>query len=376
MHPARRANALFNLATAKFIRCQTHGTYSEVNDPIKLYEEALELRDSGNPDRPATLLLLSQALLSHFGQEYDESVVTRIRHLLAEILPDGSRDRRTADAILRTCRLYQAVNTRDPAEVDNSLFGDLDPGIYSPPYGYFDRPHILHKLAVATWARFQLYANVVDLDRSISLSEEALCLVRDGHDDQQSIAACLGRSYLRHLEVHGELTDVDMSADLVGLGERVATTLDNMSMEGVSVSAEGKDLCEQIALISAADTVVQWIKQEVLSPHIPEFQSIIGEWSHEDGVPTRCRRELGVLLSFLGGIGETKMGTSLTRVNCQWPEFKKYKIKETTQLVQNYISYFQDIFAATFGVMLTSAVLLRDSVDDPLAVPTNLVCSL
>ena len=373
---ACRATALFNLATTKFIRCQAHGTYSKLDETIVLYEKALELRNTGHPDRPATLLLLAQALSFRLGYEYDESTAAQIRELLAAIPPDGSRDRRTADTIIRTCRLYRAVNARDPTEVDSSLFSDLDPGMYIPPYGYFDRPHILHKLAVATWTRFQLYANVGDLDRSIELSEEALRLIPDGHDDQKSVAACLGRSYLRHLEVHGELTDIDMSVDLVELGERVATMLDNMSMEGVSVSAEGKDLREQIALISAADTVVQWIKQEVPSPHIPEFQSMIGEWSHEDGVPTRCGRELSVLLSFLGGIGETKMGASLTRVNCQWPEFKKYKIEETTQLVQNYMSYFQDIFVATFGVMLTSAVLLRDSADDPLAVPTNLVCSL
>ena len=372
MHPARRANALCNLATAKFIRCQTHGTYSEVNEPIKLYEEALELRDSGNPDRQVTLLLLSQALLSRYWQEYDESIATRIGYLLAEILPDDIRNRRTADAILRTCRLYQAVNARDPTEVNNSLFGDLDPGIYSPPYGYFDRPHVLHKLAVAAWARFQLYANIVDLDRSIALSEEALYLIPDGHDGQLSIAACLGRSHLRRFEVHGELTDVDMLVDLVDLGERVATTLDKMLIEGVIVSAEGKDLHEQIALISAADTVVQWIKQEVPSPRIPGFQSIIDEWSREDGVPTRCRGQLGMLLSFLGGIGETKMRALLRRVN--WPEFKKYKIEETTQLVQNYMSYFWNIFAAKFGVTMTSAVSLRDSVDDALAAPTK-VCS-
>ena len=118
-------------------------------------------------------------------------------------------------------------------------------------------------MAVAALVRFQLYASVVGLDRSIALSEKALRPILDGHNDQQSVTACLGRSYLRCLEVHRELTDVDMSVDLVGLGERVATTLDDVSMEDLSVSAEGKDLHEQIVLISAADTVVQWIKQEV-----------------------------------------------------------------------------------------------------------------
>ena len=276
---ACRATALFNLVTTKFIRCQAHGTYSKLNETIVLYEEALKLRNTGHPDRPATLLLLAQALLSCLGHEYDESIAAQIRELVGAIPPDGSRDRRTADTIIRTCRLYQAINTRDPTEADNSVFGDLDPGLYRPPYGYFDRPHILHELAVATWARFQLYANVRDLDRSIALSEEALCLIPDGHDNQQSAADCLGRSYLRRLEVRGELTDVDMSVDLVELGVSVATMLDNVSsVEGTGMSLKEEKLREQIALMSAMASAIQDIEQAAPSPRSPIIQSLIDEW--------------------------------------------------------------------------------------------------
>ena len=60
--PICRAIALFISATSKFIGCQTHGTYSRLNKPIELYQEALESRDYDHPDRPATLPLLAQAL--------------------------------------------------------------------------------------------------------------------------------------------------------------------------------------------------------------------------------------------------------------------------------------------------------------------------
>ena len=67
-------------------------------------------------------------------QHYDdESIVAQMERLLAAIPLDDSRDRRTADTIIRTCRLYQAVNARDPTEVGNSLFRDLDPGTYRSP---------------------------------------------------------------------------------------------------------------------------------------------------------------------------------------------------------------------------------------------------
>ena len=68
-----------------------------------------------------TLLLLAQALLSRLRQKYDNSIVTQIRRLFAEISLDDSRDRRTADAILRTHRFYRPVNARNPTEVDELL---------------------------------------------------------------------------------------------------------------------------------------------------------------------------------------------------------------------------------------------------------------
>lgn len=342
--PACRATALFNLATSEFIKCQAHGTYCELNTPIELYEEALQSRHSGHPDRPATLLLLAQALLSRYGQQYDEANVARIMRLLAEIHPDDSRNRQTADAILRTCRFYRAMNSRNPAGIDE-LFRDLDRGAYIPPYGYFDRPRMLHKLGVAFWTRFQRYTNLGDLDKSIVLNEEALRLIPDGHHDWASTVECLGSSYLRRIEARGDLVDLDMSADLVQLGESVVTALDNIS----SIEGAG-ELREQIALMSAADIALQHIVHEAPSPCIPEAQSLIDEWNEEDGIPTRCRKQLGVLLSFLEGEGESKMRELLA--NMDWP-FKEYKTKETMQILRDdYMPYFHGAFATKLRCLI------------------------
>ena len=364
--PACHAIALFNFATSKFIKCLAYGTYSELNEPIKLYEEALKSRCPGHLDRPATSLLLSQALLSRLGQGYDGSTATQIQHLLAEFIPDNSRDRRTADAILRTRRFFQGINS-NPPQID-SLPRDLSCGIYVPPYGYFDRPHMLHKLGIALWERFQQNASLGDLDRSISMNEEALRLITDGHDDQASIVASLGRALLRRLEALGDLTDVDMSTNLVELGGRVITALDDMLLTEDAGASSAKELQEQIVLMMTAGATFQYIEQEVSPLRISIFQSLMDEWNKEDSKPARCKRELGVLLSFLGGEGDIKMRRLLAGMD--WP-FKEYKTKETTQALQNYMPYFQSLFETKLGIKLTGTALVRGSVADRSATTTK-----
>ena len=365
--PACHATALFNFATSKFIKCLAYGTHSELNEPIKLYEEALELRCPGHPDRPATSLLLSQALLSRLGQEYDGSTATQIEHLLAEFIPDNSRDRRTADAILRTRRFFQGINS-NPPQIDN-LPRDLSCGIYVPPYGYFDRPHMLHKLGIALWERFQQNANLDDLDRSISMNQEALRLIPDGHGDQASIVTSLGRALLRRLEVVGDLTDVDMSTNLVELGGRVVAALNNMLLtEDAGASSAKEELQEQVALMMVVGTTFQYIEQEVSPLRIPIFQSLIDEWNKENSIPERCKRELGVLLSFLGGEGDIKMCRLLAGMD--WP-FKEYKTKETTHVLQNHMTYLQSLFETKLGIKLTSTALVLGSAADASATATE-----
>ena len=367
LDPACRAMSLFNLATAKFTRCLAHGTYSDLCGPIELYRETLELRDCGHPDRPATLLLLAQVLLCLLGREYDESTVTQIRHLLAEIHPNNSRERRTADTILRTCRLYRAVSSEDPTQIGD-IVRNLDCSAYEPPYGYFDRPHILHGLGAALWCRFQIYTNPDDLEKSIALNKEALRLIPDGHHDHGSIVAYLGRSFLRRLEIPGGLTDVDVSADLVELRRKVVAALDNVSY-GLSL----EELHEQVALMSSADAALQYVMQKVRSPRrIPSVQSLMDEWSDKDGIPMRCRRQLGLLLSFLGGEGEAKMHASMGKMN--WP-FKDYKINEATEVLRNYMPYFQYSFLTKFGISLASRAWTRRSRDNTMVIATKAGCT-
>ena len=294
-----------------------------------------------------TLLLLAQALLFRYGREYRESDVMQIESLLAEIYPDCSRDRQTADAIIRASRFFQGVNSGDPAEVDK-LLRDLDSRAYAPPYGFFDWPYMLHKLGVALWARFQLSMSLGDLDKSIALNKEALHLVPDGHPDRASMVTCLGTSFLRHLEVRGDLLDIDMSTGFMQLEKTVVTAFNNISSAG-GATMSWQDLRIQMTLMSAVDRVFSSIAQQY-TPAVNE--NLLYEWRKGDGTPTKCKRYLGTLLSFLQGEGEMKMNELLAESKVKWP-FKEYKIKETTQVLQEYMPYFRSL---RLGVASRSSV--------------------
>ncbi|KIJ60800.1 hypothetical protein HYDPIDRAFT_116883 [Hydnomerulius pinastri MD-312] len=62
--PARRGAALSNLAMAKFISCQAREAHLDLDEPISLFREALDLRPPHNTDHPCTLINLSIALLA------------------------------------------------------------------------------------------------------------------------------------------------------------------------------------------------------------------------------------------------------------------------------------------------------------------------
>ncbi|KAG6369268.1 hypothetical protein JVT61DRAFT_15513 [Boletus reticuloceps] len=208
LHTAYRATALFNLATARFIKYRAYGTYNELNMSIALYGEALKLRNSGDPDRAATSLLLAQALVLRYGQESDESTVMQIKDILADIHPDCSRHHRTADIVMRTCRFYQAFDSGNPVELDE-LLRDLGCHAYAPPYGFSDRPHMLYKLSVALWCRFQRLGELGDLELAISTLSNVIGLTPHGHPDQAGRLNNLGGCFLTRFERLGELSDLE-----------------------------------------------------------------------------------------------------------------------------------------------------------------------
>ncbi|KAG1904386.1 uncharacterized protein F5891DRAFT_1184598 [Suillus fuscotomentosus] len=110
-----RPAALFNLATAKFINCQAN-TYLDFNIPISLFQDALDLRPTGHPDRPTTQLHLAISLLSRFAKQGFPTNAHMAEGLLSEVLNvchANSHICRAALMVIETSALHGCMDAND-----------------------------------------------------------------------------------------------------------------------------------------------------------------------------------------------------------------------------------------------------------------------
>ncbi|KAF9218899.1 hypothetical protein BS17DRAFT_476338, partial [Gyrodon lividus] len=107
-HPARGA-ACSNLAMAKFISCQARGAYLDLDVPISLYQDALELRPRDHPDHPSTRLKLAIALLSRFSKwGYSADAEEAKEHLASvqDTCPPESFEHKSAVLVVQTFAMH------------------------------------------------------------------------------------------------------------------------------------------------------------------------------------------------------------------------------------------------------------------------------
>jgi hypothetical protein len=109
-HPCCPA-ALVNLAMGKFIGCQVNGTYLDLDHPISLLHDALDLRPIGHPDRPTTQPHLAIALLSRFarrGFQADADVAKELLNEVVDVCHAKSHIHRSALLAIKTSVLHPA----------------------------------------------------------------------------------------------------------------------------------------------------------------------------------------------------------------------------------------------------------------------------
>ncbi|KAF8546152.1 hypothetical protein OG21DRAFT_1215477 [Imleria badia] len=179
------AAVLCNLARAHFIKCQIDGRPVELSTTISYYREALELRPVGHPDRPGTLLYLAEVLLYHCGNlgfdEFPGGIMALASEAQASCSED-SHERRAADLTLQTYTLYKAISSGTSlADIDKSILG-LRRAVREIPANYFDRFQRLTNLSLALWFRYVFCSDLDDLDKSISMQDEAMQFTPCGLD--------------------------------------------------------------------------------------------------------------------------------------------------------------------------------------------------
>jgi hypothetical protein len=112
---------LFNLATAKLVSCQADGRYLDLDIPINLFQDALDLRPIDHPNRTVTQLHLAIALLSRFTKRGFQTDADMAEELLSEVLKachTSSHIHRAALIAIKSSALHSAgsIDANDPEQ--------------------------------------------------------------------------------------------------------------------------------------------------------------------------------------------------------------------------------------------------------------------
>ncbi|KAG6375035.1 hypothetical protein JVT61DRAFT_3816 [Boletus reticuloceps] len=211
-HPCYAA-ALVNLANVKMMSYRIHPRSTNLDELIRLYREALNLRRPRHPDRPVTLLQLTRALLLRYEQQGCAESADEIEKLMTEeVFSEDTHERRAADLVLDTLVRCRVVNSGSLVKL-NELLRKLE-GNAMPPDGYFDKPQRLINISTTLWKRYEKLGNLGDLDRLLATNEEALRLLPHRHPDRLSCLRTLGAVLWRLFEIHGDLDYLRQSISL------------------------------------------------------------------------------------------------------------------------------------------------------------------
>ncbi|KAG1890195.1 hypothetical protein F4604DRAFT_1914748 [Suillus subluteus] len=173
--------ALFNLATAKLVSCQVNETYLNLDIPVSVFQDALDLRPPGHPDRLVTQLYFAISLLSCFAKQGFKTDTDTAEKLLSEVLDvchANSHIYRAALFTIEKSALHPAGN------IDASDLGQEQPAASMLPLSPDQLAH-----------RAQQCLHIDDphnLDEVISLHYDALGYYNTMHASQGQLLCNLG----------------------------------------------------------------------------------------------------------------------------------------------------------------------------------------
>ncbi|KAG1858281.1 hypothetical protein C8R48DRAFT_775230 [Suillus tomentosus] len=233
---------------AKFISCQADGRYLDLNIPISLFQDALDLRGTDHPDRSVTQLYLAIALLSRFGKRGFQTDGDAAEELLSKVLKichTNSHIYRAALITIESWALHSAGRTGgndlgqeqpatsifplSPKQLEQRVEWCLqrdEPGaldeVISLHYdalryyntGHADRGRLLCNLSVMLGTRFQHRGNDKDLDDAIALHREALALHPVGHTHRSNVLNNLANILSSRFDHRGNDEDLDQAIAL------------------------------------------------------------------------------------------------------------------------------------------------------------------
>ncbi|KAH6893670.1 hypothetical protein BKA70DRAFT_1200984 [Coprinopsis sp. MPI-PUGE-AT-0042] len=211
--PAERAMSLDQLAVLLYAQFQTTDAPEDLEEPMELYREALQLLPSGHSERYRILTHLSLALYSHFRLTTTTSSLNEAINLSKEVLsiqPTNHPSRAQslcslADYLLIQAEITGASETLDEAStLARSALSMLPPDTPG-------RLSCLTTLAMVLHLRYKLKADAKLLHEAITLYREALSLTQEGASNHSLRLNGLSCALLLRYESQKQVQDLEES---------------------------------------------------------------------------------------------------------------------------------------------------------------------
>ncbi|EJD03367.1 TPR-like protein [Fomitiporia mediterranea MF3/22] len=198
-------------AIIRWKRFMRSGSWEDLEEAIKLYRVALDLRPKGHPCHSISLNRLALSLRSRFLQygrieDLEESVTLHrdALELRPEVHPNRPNSLNNLASSLQT-RFLQYGRTEDLEEVIK-LYRDA---LALRPEGHPDRSMSLNNLASSLQTRFLQYGRPEDLEESVRLHRDALALRPEGHPERSSSLNNLASSLQTRFSQYGKTEDLE-----------------------------------------------------------------------------------------------------------------------------------------------------------------------
>ena len=190
-------------------RYWTFGQVADLEEAIRVYQQALEQTPQGSPNRPRHLNNLGTALKNRFnlrGQVGDLEEAIRVYQQALDQTPQG------APALLLSNlgnALMNRFNLRGQVADLEEAIKVHQQALEQTPQGSPDRPSLLNNLGTVLSDRFNLRGQVADLEKAIKVHQQALDETPQGSPDRPSRLNNLGRTLSDRFSLRGKVADLE-----------------------------------------------------------------------------------------------------------------------------------------------------------------------
>jgi tetratricopeptide (TPR) repeat protein len=202
------------------------GEVKDLEDSILNLQQAVQLTDNGNPNKPkyhGSLGLSQQGCFKRFGNLTDiENSILNLQKAV-QLTRDGHPDKPAYLGALGASQQGRFERLGDLTDIKDSIM-NLQQAVYFTQDGHPDKAIYLGTLGASQLKKYDHLGELKDIEDSILHLKQAVQLKKDGHPNKPVDLCNLGLSQRSHFEHLGNLTDVEDS--ILNLHKAVQLTND------------------------------------------------------------------------------------------------------------------------------------------------------